>query len=131
MTTWSSSTHKCCSRSSLRRSEADVQRVLGSFNNFVNPFKLSEETKDKLYCVSSGVPASESVCTDLLAYEAKGEAAAKAFIDERLASKQVSFHDTMKKFKLHKFKSMAASKTQLVSKRLTVSKQSTVYLANY
>ena len=55
--------------------------------------------------------------TSLLTYIAQGEAVMQTFIQDRLITKSVKFHDTMKKLRLKTFASMA------VHKELTSTKQ--------
>ena len=68
----------------------------------MNPFNVPDE--DKLYCISSGVPAPASVEKDMMAAESLGKQAKEAFITEQLDMKE-RFFDPVKKMKLKTFQS--------------------------
>jgi len=107
-------------KADLKRIQRDVQSVRNAFGNFLNPITCSDEADCHLYCLSSGQPAADDVADSLMTYVAQGEAAMQTFIQERLVTKSVKFHDTMKKMRLKTFASMA------VHKELTSSKQKSV-----
>ena len=50
-----SSSHKDIRKLEIQHSEADVRKAVDAISNFVNPFEV--ESKDHLYCISSGAPA--------------------------------------------------------------------------
>jgi len=95
-----------CSQYELKSSNAEVNRLVTAFGNFINQFRIPDSSCDFLYCISSGQPASEEAESDLLGYIKKGEDATAKFIRQRLETKEVKFHDTMKKMHLQTFKSM-------------------------
>ena len=89
-------------------SEKDVQQVVQTIQGYLNPF--STDNTDKLYCLSSGVPASEQVEHDLLHVSEIGEAAMDDFVKYRLVEKSVLFHDPIKRTKLKTFATAAVVK---------------------
>ena len=107
-------------KADLKRIHRDVQSVRNAFGNFLNPVSCSDETDCHLYCLSSGQPAADDVADSLLTYITQGEAAMQTFVQDRLITKSVKFHDTMKKLQLKTFASMA------VHKELTSTKQKSV-----
>jgi len=100
--------HKSNSPSQMRRSSDDVHNLIASFKKFLNPLEIDEGTKDLLFCLSSGKPASGKVMNNLLNFWTTGENAAQAFIESRLIDKSVKFHDPIKKQNFNRFQSMAA-----------------------
>jgi hypothetical protein len=87
---------------------------MDSFNQFTNPFAIGE-SKDNVFCLSSGQPATDKVSSDLLSYVDSGEAAAAEFIKSRLVNKTIKFHDTLKRLNLSTFKSMSVLKRMSTS----------------
>ena len=71
---------------------------------------MNSDQSDKLFCLSSGLPASKEVEADLLNFVEKGETAATQFFKMRLIEKSSKFHDSMKKLRLKTFESMAVKK---------------------
>lgn len=114
--------HKNNRPTEIKHSELDVQKLLQSFNNFMNPFDfdLLHLEHNNLICLSSGMPAPTDIAADLSKYVSVGEAAAKTFIEERLLSKKVNFQDTLKKQRLQTFQSLAARKTIVTAKKKTL-----------
>lgn len=80
----------------------------------------SSDTDSNLYCLSSGKPASEDVADSLLSFASRGDSAAQAFIQDRLISKSVKFHEPITKMRLKTFSDMA------VHKQLSSSQQKSV-----
>ena len=89
-----------CSQYELKSSNAEINCLVTAFGNFINPFRIPDISCDFLYCISSGQPASEEVESNLLGYIEKGEDATAKFIRQRLETKEVKFHDTVKKMHL-------------------------------
>ena len=112
--------HASAHSTNCKQFEHAVQQVIGSFENFINPFTLHTSQEQQLYCVASGCPATTAVEADLLHYTTKGEEAAAEFVEARLNDKSVEFHAPMKKMKLKTFADMA------VTKKIPTSKQKTV-----
>ena len=110
--------HKSTRQSSIKRSEQEVSQVMDTFDHFLNPFNISEEQQDQLFCLSSGQPASEDVAKSN--YVNAGDEAASNFIATRLMSLTVKFHDRMKKMSLKTFQAMAVQCKMTSSKRKTV-----------
>ena len=104
----------------MKRSELEVNQVISTFEHFLNPFQISAEQGQQLFCLSSGKPASPAVANDLLRYTQAGEHAVSEFIQTRLLSRTVKFHERMKKMSLQTFKSMAVQCTMSSSKKKTV-----------
>ena len=105
------SANTCCTRKSdLKHMEKDVQRVHQAFQNFINPMSCTNDTDSNLYCLSSGKPASGDVADSLLSFVSCGDAAAQTFIQDRLISKSVKFHEPIKKMRMKTFANMAVHK---------------------
>lgn len=75
---------------------------------------------DRLFCLSSGQPASDKVSEDLLRYTEAGKNAAEEFIKTRLVDKSAKFHNPMKKLNLETFQSMAAKATITTAAKKTL-----------
>ena len=109
--------HKDLQPSETRTSEDNVKRMTDSFRSFMNPFSVEEHG---LYCLSSGMPAPESVQEALLSVDTSGKAAFNTFVTERLVNKALSFHAPLKKVGLktfaavHKTKTVKASSNKLL-----------------
>jgi hypothetical protein len=114
------SIHKTLRPAELKKSEADVQNILHAIDTFINPFNVSPESKDELFCVSSGKPACQKVSDDLTTYVTTGIKASDEFITNRLCTDTVKFHDRMPKLKLSTFNAMASAKTITTSKHKTI-----------
>jgi hypothetical protein len=108
--------HKSVGRSEIKQSESEVTNVLSAFKQFVNPFCMQEDNRNKLHCISSGLPANDIVERDLLQYTSIGNEKAEQFITSRLIEKSIKFQDPVNKSKLSTFKCMAVKKT-LTSKQ--------------
>ena len=46
--------HKSNRTSQIKKSECEISNLTAAFQQFMNPFTLSSDTKDKLLCISSG-----------------------------------------------------------------------------
>ena len=86
--------------------ELDGNNLDQAFKNFLNPFTVSEESHDCLFCLSSGKPATTRVAEDLLQYSDLRNQAAEIFIKQQLCDWSVKFHDKMKKVNLQTFQSL-------------------------
>ncbi|KAK3106630.1 hypothetical protein FSP39_024006 [Pinctada imbricata] len=114
MTNDESGIHKETRPSYIMRMEDDVRKVMDSFKGFMDPFHVTDESR--LYCLSSGIPASEEIAKDLLEAPCKGQSQMKQFISERLTDAGVSFHAPIKRNKFKTFQSMALVKKAVSSK---------------
>ena len=94
--------HKDLRRAEVQKSAKRVEKTMAAIQSSMNPFNVPN--KDKLYCISSGVPAPASVEKDMMAAESLGKQAKEAFITERLDMKE-RFFDPVKKMKLKTFQS--------------------------
>jgi len=106
MTSTESPVHASSRSSHCQHFERDVQRILGAFIDFINPFAVGS-SGEQLYCVSSGIPARPQITHDLLNYTMKGEQAAVEFIQKRLVEKSETFHAPLKRMKLQTSANMA------------------------
>ena len=59
MTSSETSAHKEFRVSQMKNSEANVKKITEAVSSFTNPFAL--KNKEELYCLSSGVPATQKV----------------------------------------------------------------------
>ena len=94
--------------------EKDVQKVLATINNWVNPFEPTDEVE--LYHLASGSTATTQIENDLLTAHQQGEEAMKSFFKTRLLSNEVPFHGPLKKLKLANFSSSKVSKVKIAGK---------------
>jgi len=101
--------HKSNRPSALKRSEDDVASVVSAVKHFLNPFRIEGINQQQLFCLSSGQPATTAVAADLLRYVDVGKDAAELFVNTRLISKTVQFHQPIKKQNLLTFKTMATN----------------------
>ena len=101
--------HKDIKSSYVDKSEKAVTRVVTAFQNFINPFTVSD--KQSLYCISSGKPVPDNAAIDLLSIDDHGSKAYDAFVNDRLVEKSTSFHAPIKKMNLKTFASIATKKT--------------------
>ena len=84
--------------SQIEKSKCGVSNLKVAFTQFMNPFTLNVETKDKLLCHSSGQPANENVTRAVMKYVKSGKScclSAFAFIQSRLVNKTVKFHEPL------------------------------------
>jgi hypothetical protein len=86
------------------RSERRISRAVAAVTDFNNPFSLPD--KDKLYCLSSGAPASELVANDVMRAEEIGLQTKEEFILKRLEKKEIDFFDPIKRLNLKTMASM-------------------------
>ena len=104
MTTTETSVHKEIKSSQIKSSEEGVTNVKDAVMGFSNQFTV--ENKEELYCLSSGLPASSEVSSNLLQAKKQGQSAMAQFIKERLIDKTVKFHDPIKQMKYKTFTSV-------------------------
>ena len=100
--------HKEIRKSQITKSESDVQSLLEAIKGFMNPFQI--DVKDKLFCLSSGAPATSKIEADLLNSDAVGEKSFNEFVTQRLVRKTVSFHQPIPRNKLSTFASLSQTK---------------------
>jgi hypothetical protein len=112
--------HKANRPTEIRHSEEAVSKLVSAFRNFMNPFDVPDHAVNQLFCLSSGKPASEIVTENMLKYVSNGEEAANKFINERLLSNKVKFHDPLKKQRLQTFEAMAVTKTMTTTQQKAV-----------
>ena len=98
--------HKDLRPAEVKKSEKRVIKAMESITSFLNPFDVPDA--DKLYCISSGVPATAEIERDLLSADTSGKHAKEVFITDRLVTKS-NFFEPVKKMKLKTFE--AANKT--------------------
>ena len=94
--------HKDLGRTEIQRSERRVSRTIDAINSFTSPFDVPDH--EKLYCISSGVPATLPIEKDIMRAEDAGRQAKEAFIADRLEKNQ-HFFEPVKKIKLKTFQS--------------------------
>lgn len=90
MSTSESDVHKDTIQASKTATEADVESIIRSFDNFVNPFKV--DNKDVLFCVSSGSPLPNDTEKDLLDADKIGTESHQRCVTDCLVEKSVSLH---------------------------------------
>ena len=93
----------------VKKGERAIQGILAAFQNFNNPFHVSNQ--EKLYCISSGRPATDDIGHDLLTTDEKGVAAHSNIIETRLVNKTIKFNHPIKRMKLKTFASLTVTKS--------------------
>ena len=101
MSSTDASSHKDNRQASKTASEQDFQKVVMSFDNFINPFNI--DNKDALYCISSGSPLTEESEKQVLEADKIGQESHAKFVKERLVEKTCSFYTPLPKQKLKTF----------------------------
>ena len=109
--------------SQIKISEKLVKNIKAVISEeYIDPFDPSQD-KEYLYNLSSGVPLHSEIANDILSIRTCGENAFTEFNKERLQSKNISFHQPIKRQKL-KFFTNASKKLVATS----TSKQRQDYL---
>jgi len=57
--------HKTTRKSEMTKNNAEVNNIIASFGQFINPFRMDSHQQNFLFSLSSGKPATEEVCDDL------------------------------------------------------------------
>ena len=107
MTASEGSAHKELRVSQMQNSENNVKKITEAVLGFTNPFQV--ENKEELYCLSSGIPATQEVSNSLLQELELGKDAMVAFFEKRLVDKSVKFHEPIQKMNIKTFASMQTS----------------------
>jgi hypothetical protein len=110
--------HKDNRQANKTASERDVQKVLTSIENFVNPFCV--DNKDALYCISSGSPLEKESEQNILEANKIGQQAHTKFVNERLVEKTISFYAPLRKQKLKTFDDKKKRKKLTTSQKKVV-----------
>ena len=102
---------KDLTNSRMTKDKIDVQNIISTISNMINPFDNDPEVSaGDLVHLSSGVIASPEVCSDLITAHKKGDDAFIAFSRERLQG-EVDLNETLKKQKLKTFSDASKPKT--------------------
>ena len=88
----------------MKSNEADVKKITEAVLSFRKPFPL--QNQEELYCLSSGVPATQEVSRSLLQAHELGKDAMVAFFEKWFVDKSVKFHDPIQRMKIKTFASM-------------------------
>lgn len=99
------------------RSERHVSKTVEAIQSFNDPFAIADQ--DKVYCISSGAPASAVIEVDILRADSVGRASKESFITNRLEAKE-NFFEPIKRLNL---KTMSAMHTSV---KVTSSKNKTI-----
>ena len=95
--------HKSLRPSQIKISEKFVRNIKAVISEeYIDPFNPSRD-KEYLYNLSSGVPLHSEIANDILSIRSCGENAFTEFNKVRLQSKNISFHQPIKKQKLRFF----------------------------
>lgn len=109
--------HRDVRSSEKKRSERQVRRTVEAISNFNNPFTMPD--KDKVYCISSGAPASAAVEHDILRAESAGRVAKEDFIVNRLEVGE-NFFEPIKRLNLKTLSDMNKSVKVTTSANKTI-----------
>ena len=104
MTSSETSAHKELRVSQMKSSEANVKKITEAVLSFTNLFVL--QNQQELYCLSSGVSATQEVSRSLLQAHELGKDAMVTFFEKLFVDKSVKFHDPIKRMKIKTFASM-------------------------
>ena len=107
MTASEASAHKEVRVSQMKSSEDNVRKITEAILGFTNPFAV--ENKEELYCLSSGIPATQEVSNSLLQAHGLGKDAMVPFFEKGLVDKSVKFHEPIQRIKIKTFASMQTS----------------------
>ena len=89
--------------SQIRRSEKLVESVIEVLTeDYINPFQADVE-KDKIVCLSSGVPVSQEIADSLLSLENNGKNQYKDFVNKRILTKEIAIHNPIKRNPIKNF----------------------------
>ena len=95
--------HKQLQPSSILSSEKKVQKLLRVLTSeYINPFDPNLD-KDKLYNLSSGTPVGSELAREILDVLPNGKTTHQRFVEDRLESTDIKFHDPIKRQKLFLF----------------------------
>ena len=103
LTTERSAAHKEVQPGRMKKDEQDVQHLLDTLAGWCNPFDT--HGGDDLTSLSSGAAACKTVAKDLTEAYVKGTSACSKFLQDRLASGNVGFHEKLPMLKLRMFTS--------------------------
>ena len=88
--------------SETEKSEQNVSKIIDVLENeYINPFSLNLDI-GQLYNLSSGVP-KESGLEELLLIEESGSIAVREFLEKRILTSEVNFHDPIRRVKTPTF----------------------------
>ncbi|CAH0387092.1 unnamed protein product [Bemisia tabaci] len=105
----SDSAHRDLKSSQIKLSEESIRKVIEAFGQFFNPFEV--ETKEDLFCLSSGRPLPRTVDVRLLKINEIGQSDFSNFIQDRMITKEISFHDPIKRNNIKTFKVLQEKRT--------------------
>lgn len=89
----------------MRHSEQCVQRAVEAIRNSMNSFEIADH--EAVYCLSSGSPLPKDIEFDVFRADECGKEAMSRFMEDRLAKKDLSFHDPIRQQNLKIFVSTA------------------------
>ena len=107
MTASEASAHKELRVSQMQNSENNVKKITEAVLGFTNPFQV--ENKEELYCLSSGIPATQEVSNSLLQALELGKDEMVTFFEKWLVHKSVKFQEPIQRMKIKTFASMQTS----------------------
>ena len=84
-----------------------MKKITEAVLGFTNPFQV--ENKEELYCLSSGIPATQEVSNNLLQALELGKDAMVTFFEKRFVDKSGKFHEPIQRMKIKTFASMQTS----------------------
>ena len=99
--------HKDQNPQRIQRDEQDVQVLMNTLTDWVNPFS---DDSTHLNSLSSGCVAPPDVQSELEQAHCKGAAAFVAFVEDRLVKNKAKFLDPITKMQLKTFRSVSVKK---------------------
>ena len=101
--------HKDCGISRIKKDVAAVQAVISLLSSGVGPFPNSDDD-DSLVNITSGAVATEAIKRDLLhAFDIEKKAFTR-FVEDRIVTSSVAFHNPIKKLNLKTFSALTKQK---------------------
>ena len=116
----SSGKHSELRNSRMKQDEKDIENIINTVHNMVNPFQ-NELEDDKLYHLASGRVASSLIVEDFEKAEKKGDDDFIDFCQDRLQASVVEFHDPITRNNLKTFKDTAKKiRTKIQGKEMSL-----------
>ena len=98
MTASEASAHKELRVLQMKNSEDNVRKITEAILGFTNP--IAVENKEKLYCLSSGIPATQEVSNSVLQAHGLDKDAMVPIFEKRLVDKSVKIHEPIQRIKI-------------------------------
>ncbi|KAJ8049553.1 hypothetical protein HOLleu_02339 [Holothuria leucospilota] len=113
-----SHTHADLFQSRMKRDKEDVEKIINTTNNMINPFEYEQE---ELINITSGVVAAQDITHDIRCARQRGDEEFMKFAKERIQTEEADLFEGMKKLKQKTFTDMAkTSKRKVKGKEIAL-----------